>query len=76
MLSVDTAQLLQAVSEQRRGLLRYVPELYVSATLDMVSLTLADSTGRAGTGRCRQGAGAGNRALAVQRLLPTSRQVC
>ncbi|KAL4425495.1 hypothetical protein ABPG75_009511 [Micractinium tetrahymenae] len=36
VLAVGTAQLLEAVSEQRQGLLRYVPELYVSTCLDMV----------------------------------------
>lgn len=38
VLAVDTARLLQRVSEHSQGLLRYVPELYVSACLDMASL--------------------------------------
>lgn len=38
VLAVSTAQLVEAVSRQRSGgqLLRYVPELYVGAMLDMV----------------------------------------
>ena len=38
VLSVATAQLVEAVAEQRDGLLRYVPELYISSLLDMVGV--------------------------------------
>ena len=36
VLCVSTAQLMSEVSGQRPGLLRYVPELYVTSCLDMV----------------------------------------
>jgi hypothetical protein len=36
VLCVSTAQLMGAVSRQRPGLLRYVPEFYVTCCLDMV----------------------------------------
>lgn len=41
MLAVSTAQLVAAVSSQRHNLLRYVPELYCTTVLDMVSLRTA-----------------------------------
>jgi hypothetical protein len=36
VLCVSTAQLMGAVSRQRPGLLRYVPEFYVTSCLDTV----------------------------------------
>jgi hypothetical protein len=38
VLCVSTAQLLKAVSARPGPLLRYVPEFYVSAMLDMVRI--------------------------------------
>lgn len=59
MLAVSTAQLAEAVSAQRRGLFRYVPEFYATTVLDMVRLAwpawliagLVDGRGVARLGR-------------------------